>query len=314
VPTTHGAALTRGERVRFDGHAHAWIAPPNGVDAAVALHLDDEAGQAAALAAFARAAAPRRAALLDCQPPGAGRDGRRLAALSAASGVAIACVTGFHQARYYPGARHPWRDAAEAQALFEHELTTGLTELAGRRAAALKAAHEGAVGADAVWWEAAVAARERTDALLLVHTERGAGVEGLIAWLADRGVPLGRVYLCHVDKRPDAGLHRELARAGVLLGYDTFLRPAYGPDTGVWPLLRGLLADGLGHAVVIGLDLAVAAMWRGGAGPVALVDDVEARLRAEGVTEAECDALLGGTVLRALPRTPTVVREKEARP
>jgi hypothetical protein len=53
--------------------------------------------------------------------------------------------------------------------------------------------------------------------------------------------------MCHVDKRPDVGLHRELARAGVLLGYDTFGRPKYNPDQGVWQLIPALVA---GNSVV----------------------------------------------------------------
>src|SRR5690606_15356472 len=155
----------------------------------------------------------------------AGRDANALARISRNSGAAIACVTGFHLAHYYPASRRPWRDVAEASALFVKEVQVELTETPGRRAAAIKAAHSGAVTDDLLAWEAVIEAQRVTGACLLVHTERGAGVVELLVWLDDRGVPPTSVYLCHVDKRPDLELHAELAEAGALLGYDTFLRP-----------------------------------------------------------------------------------------
>jgi 5-phospho-D-xylono-1,4-lactonase len=321
VATVAGRPLDPRERAWVDGHAHAWIAPPDGVASDVALRLDDEGAQCDALAAFARAAGERRAALIDCQPPGTGRDARRLAALSAASGVAIACVTGFHLARYYPGARRPWRDADEAVRAFVGELDDALAELPGRRAAAVKGAHTGVIRADRPWWEAVAEAHVRTGACVLVHTERGAGAIDLVGWLEDRGVAPSRIYLCHVDKLPDLGLHRELAEGGVLLGYDTFVRPAYAPDERVWPLLRAMVAAGLARSVAIGLDLAVAAMWRAadaetdtgapgdgppaggaGVGPVALLDTIHPRLADAFADEAVVSALLGGNVLTRLAR------------
>src|SRR5690606_9445238 len=141
-----------------------------------------------------------RAGLIDCQPPFAGRDANRLADVSRRSGVAIACVTGFHLARYYPDGQRPWTDSESAVEFFAHEVSSGLSEAPTRRATAIKAAHSGRVSDDLSAWEAAVAAQQRTGACLLVHTERGAGAEDLVAWLLDRGVPGQRIFLCHVDK------------------------------------------------------------------------------------------------------------------
>lgn len=318
LPTVHGAPLDHGDCVWLDAHAHAWIDPPEGVRDPHEVALRDEPLRRAALADYARAARPRRAALVDCQPPGAGRDARVLARLSAASGVAIVATTGFHLARYYPHDRRPWQDAEVAHLAFTEELTDGITELPGRRAGVVKAADTGTAasgreGADAPWWAAALAARTETDALLLVHTERGAGAAELLEWLADRGVPADRVFLCHVDKRPDTRLHTELASAGALLGYDTFLRPAYDPERTTWPLVRRMLEAGLGHALAFCLDLASPAMWPsagasadspGGLGPAGLLTVVAPRLRALGATAADVDALLGDNLLRRAARPP----------
>lgn len=301
LATVDGAPLAPGDPVRLDSHGHAWIDPPTGVDADAALPLRDEAHQASALARFARASGERRAALIDCQPPGCGRDARVLARLSRASGVAISACTGFHLARYYPAGVRPWGDAASAAARFRHELEVGLQELPERRAGLIKAAHTGRSGADDAMWEAALEARAASDALLLIHTERGAAAEVLLADLLERGVPAGKVYLCHVDKRPDLALHRELASAGALLGFDTLVRVRYRPEDTTWPLLAQLLADGHGDAIALGLDLAEAAMWRGDdptSGPGALIDHVERQLLERGYADAAIDALLGQNLLR----------------
>ncbi len=319
--TVHGAPVRPRYPVWVDGHTHAWIDPAPGVRAPDEVALRDEELRAVALADFARVAGPRRAVAIDCQPPGAGRDARVLARLSLASGVAITATTGFHLARYYPSERRPWPHAEAARDAFVAELDVGLAELPSRRAALIKAADTGAAasgreGPDAPWWEAALAARTVTDALLLVHTERGADAERLLGWLIDRGVPASRVYLCHVDKRADIVLHHELAGTGALLGYDTFLRPKYDPDRTTWPLVRQMLDAGLAHAVAFGLDQAPPTMWPSrdptrdaptALGPAGLLTAVAPRLRALGATDADVDALLGtNLVQRAARRAPTL--------
>src|SRR5690606_6110632 len=163
LPTVHGPPLEPGAGTLIDGHAHAWIDPPAGVAPEYALALADEEFQAAALrdlavtaktwAAARQVGAASRAngstenseasgtwpvGLIDCQPPFAGRDANALARISRNSGAAIACVTGFHLAHYYPASRRPWRDVAEASALFVKEVQVELTETPGRRAAAIK--------------------------------------------------------------------------------------------------------------------------------------------------------------------------------
>jgi predicted metal-dependent phosphotriesterase family hydrolase len=319
LATVHGEPLRPGDGVWLDAHAHAWIDPPEGVRDPHRVALRDEPRRRAALADYARVALPRRAALVDCQPPGAGRDARVLARLSAASGVAIVATTGFHLARYYPHDRRPWANAGAAHRAFTAELAEGMAELPGRRVGVIKAADTGAAeggrdGADAPWWEAALAARADTDALLLIHTERGAGAAELVDWLVDRGAPAERLFLCHVDKRADPVLHAELASTGALLGYDTFLRPAYDPERTTWPLVRRMLDAGLAHALAFGLDLAAPAMWPSALpaadppdalGPTGLVTAVAARLQALGATSADVDALLGGNLVRRAARVPT---------
>jgi predicted metal-dependent phosphotriesterase family hydrolase len=288
-----------------DAHAHAWIAPPEGVAAENRLELNNYDAIKAELSDFRAAGGTT---LVDCQPGGCGRDANRLLDFAQATGLHITATTGFHLRKYYPPESWLWSAPAEKAAdYFIEELSTGMVETGGTiPATTIKVAYEGVVeGQPRVLMEAAAEASRQTGALILFHTERGASVEALVPFFADRGVAANRLYLCHVDKRPDMGLHRELAQAGVLLGYDTFVRPKYDPERGVWPLIKRLVADGLSAAVAISLDLAIASMWQHYGGRVGLLflpQQIVARLQAEGFPETIIRQLTAQNIaLRLVP-------------
>ncbi len=295
--------LPESDVILADGHAHAWIAPPDGIAPEARLELNRFEAIQAELVQFRAAGGTL---LVDCQPGGAGRDANRLAQLARASGVWITATTGFHLPQYYPPEEGLWSATAEsAAAYFVGELVTGTRESGGTiRATTIKVGYSGVIeGQPRVLMEAAAEAARQTGALVLFHTERGINVEALLPFFADRGVPADRLYLCHVDKRPDLGLHRELAQAGVLLGYDTFTRPRYDPDRTAWPLLLAMVAAGLGSQVAVGQDLALPDMWRswGGApGLCFLPDVIVPRLRAEGVPDGVLRQLTGANIARRL--------------
>ena len=310
LPTVSGTIVRPGTGVRLDAHGHAWIAPPSLVDVHVPP-LTDEPRLAAGLARFAQAAAPRRAALLDVQAPGCGRDAAALARLAAKSGVAIAALTGFHLARSYPKGLRPWTTADAALGTFMRELEGGLREAPMARAAAIKTAFTGTAEDGDPCWDGAIEASVRTGALLVVHTDRGAGVEDLVEWLDTRGVPPERIYLLDVDRRHDATLHLDLARAGVLLGFAASLRAgerADDHDGAPFALLERLLTDDIPRSIALGLDLSNPTRWVAMAGdapapgPAALVTVVEARLEALGVSSEDIDTLLGGSLLERAAR------------
>ena len=315
LPTVSGAIVRPKTGVRLDAHGHAWIAPPSLADASVPA-LTDEPRLAAGLARFAEAAAPRRAALLDCQAPGCGRDAAALARLAAKSGVAIAALTGFHLASSYPKGLRPWTTADAALGTFVRELEGGLREAPMARAAAIKAAFTGTLEEGDPCWDGAIEACSRSGALLVVHTEGGAGVEDLVEWLQARGVPPERLYLLHVDEREDANLHLELARAGVLLGYASSLRDEDVSRAEPYALLEHLLEAGMANSVALGLDLGAPTRWAAAGaeasatGPAALITVVEARLQALGASPEDIDTLLGGSLLEraARPEVPIGVR------
>jgi 5-phospho-D-xylono-1,4-lactonase len=286
-----------------DGHAHVWIDPPDGVAPDVRLDLNNFDAIRAELDDFRDAGGTT---LIDCQPGGCGRDGTRLAEMARATRLHITATTGFHQRKYYPRRSWLWSASAEeATALFVEELTVGLRETGpGVRAAVIKVGYEGTIdGQTQVLMEAAAEAARQTGAPILFHTERGENAEALLPFFADRGVGPDRLYLCHVDKRPDVGLHRELAQAGVLLGYDTFARPKYDPNHGAWMLIAALVEQGLEQHIAVCLDFAIASMWHhygGRPGMCVLPETIVPRLKAEGYTEATIHQLTAGNIARRL--------------
>jgi phosphotriesterase-related protein len=307
LPLVTGAILRPGADVRLDGYGHAWIAPTSLAPTTLAP-LNDEERLVDGLRSFARTVAPRRAALLDGQPQGCGRDAAALARLSTKSGVAIAAVTGFHLPTYYPTGRRPWITADAALATFQRELDGGMREQPLARPAAVAAALGADPPDDDPCWDAALEACHRSGALLLVRMERDADLGGLMAYLTRRGVPGERTYVCRMDAEPDDGLHRELASTGALLGYRARGTGDDGAAPGALAALERRLEDGHAGAVAIGLELAEPGAWGGdppggGAGPAALVATVERRLRDLGASDHDLDAMLGKNLLARAARS-----------
>ncbi len=308
VPLVTGAILRADADVRFDGYGHGWIAPTSMAPTTLPP-LNDEAQLAEGLRGFVRAAGARRAALLDAQPQGCGRDAAALARLSKTSGVAIAAVTGFHTATHYPTGRRPWITADAALATFQRELEGGMREQPLARPAAVAAALGGDGPEDDPCWDAAVEACRRTGALLLVRLEPDADLASLIRYLDARGVAGARTYVCRMETQPDDGLHRELASTGALLGYGA---SAFVDDgaRGAVAALEQRLDDGHEGGVAIGLELAKPGAWGSenssdGAGPGALIEAVERRLRELGVPDDGVDGLLGKNLLARVARSET---------
>jgi phosphotriesterase-related protein len=287
-----------------DAHAHVWIDPPKGVAPKARFELNNARLIEAELKDFRSGGGTT---LIDCQPGGTGRDARMLVKLSEAAGLHITATTGFHLERYYPGDYWLWSATEKAAAdYFINELTAGVQEKGEVLAAAIKVGYAGKIEEQTrILMEAAAEASRQTGAALLFHTEEGFNVEALPLFFEDRGVAANRLYLCHMDKRPDVGLHQELAQAGVLLGYDTFVRTTYKPNQHAWPLLLEMIQKGYDGHIAIGLDMARSSMWRhygGWPGLVVLPEQILSRLYSEGLSESVVEKLIGQNVARFLAR------------
>ena len=288
-----------------DAHNHVWIDPVPGSEPGapvlnqfnpILMELGEYRNQGGGT-------------ILDCQPQGCGRDGRQLLALSEQSGVNLIACTGFHRKKYYAQDHWLWTASAEQVCDFLcSELEQGLMETLETglpvRAGFIKIAIE------SVWAECPLAAVEgaaqaalKSQALIEIHTEKGALAEEACVYFNDMGLSPTQLVLCHMDKRPDAGLHKELARLGVLLEYDTFYRPKYNPAANLWPLIEQMTGAGFAERVVLATDMAESELYRfigGGAGLASLPAKIQDQLIRAGIPEIDRKQMLGGNIARRL--------------
>lgn len=303
VMTVSGAVAPE-ELGVVDAHSHVWIeAVPGAANNTFILADHDaiaqELGSLAGMGSHG---------IVDCQPGGCGRNGRQLRGLSQESGVAIVVSTGFHRRIYYPAEWWMWDASAEdVQKHFVDEIQVGLQETRELpdpvRAGAIKVACEASVAATPQSaLEAAAGAAAETGVCVEVHTEKGADAEGIAGFFLERGVDPRQLVLCHMDKRPDFGLHHTLAESGIMLEYDTFFRPKYAPEQNAWPLLEKMVAAGFDDRVALATDMAEASMWKFGGGPgvASFVISIRAHLEQMGVQAESIRRLMGGNIARRL--------------
>ncbi len=288
-----------------DAHNHLWIAAMPGAYKHAPV-LDNAAAIRRELIDYRQAGGQT---IIDCQPGGCGRDGRKLAELAGASGVYIVAATGYHLRKYYPPDYWLFTTSAdEAKELFVRELTESLEETVQGaqqvRAGFIKIACEETVERSPTQlMEAAAQASLETGAAIEVHTEKGADADRIVAFLLDSGLIPNRIVLCHMDKRPDLDLHLTLAEEGVMLEYDTFYRPKYQPEENVWLLLEQMIGAGLSRQIAIATDMAEALMWtRMGEGPglTSLVTRIIPRLEKLGISKEIVQGLVGHNITDCL--------------
>ena len=288
-----------------DAHNHVWIEKVKGADGSAPV-LDQFESIRTELLEYRSAGG---VSLLDCQPGGCGRNGDKLVQLSKDTKVNIIACSGFHRKKYYsPGHWFFSTTEADLADYLISEYTVGLEETKESpnppRAGFFKIALE------ASWKETPQAAMEATavaakitGALVEIHTEKGSLAEKAVLFFEDRGVKPVQLVLCHMDKRPDLGLHSELGRYGVLVEYDTFHRYKYKPEENLWPLITGMCKAGLCNRIALGLDMAESEMYKSignGPGLASLLTWVKPRLIEMQIPLNSIQEMLGGNIARRL--------------
>ena len=288
-----------------DAHNHMWIEPVPGANpSAPVLNQFD-----LILKELVEYREKGGETLLDCQPEGCGRDGNQLLALSKKSKVNLITCTGFHRKKYYPQNHWLWGAGAQQVCDFLYsELEQGLSETLNTpspvRAGFIKIALE-STWADCphAALEGAASAAFKSKALIEIHTEKGALAEKVCIYFTDSGLLPIQLVLCHMDKRPDSALQKELARLGVLLEYDTFYRPRYNPSANLWPLIEQMVTAGFSDRITLATDMAESELYHfigGGAGLASLPGEIQNQLIEKGFPETARKQMLGGNIARRL--------------
>lgn len=248
-----------------DAHDHLFLRSP-----ALPAPLDDPAEAAARLTAFRTLGGE---ALAQWTPFGMGRMAEQTVAASRGTGVHVIAATGLHQEIHYdPEMLRRLRRGDGLAAFFVAELTKGMIggddpdgARSTVRAGMIKVAGMFHGLDDHTRWvmTAAAQAHHATGAPIGIHHEMGtAAVDVLELLHGELGVPASSLLLGHLNRFPDAGVHRELAASGAYLAFDGPSRAHHATDA--W-LVDGLVAlAGAGHTgrLLLGADTTSA-----GAGP-----------------------------------------------
>lgn len=240
-------------------HEHIWL--EKGASCAVnpALCMDDHEKSLAELKDYHRAGGQL---IVDAQPTGCGRNARMLAELSRESGVFIVATSGFHKKEFFDDtALFSLPEDALAD-LYSQEIETGITD-SGQdsslyRAGILKAAADGGWQEDPVYrklFEAVAQAAVRTGAPVMIHTEKGNDIPGLIRWFQDRHIPPERLLICHLDRtHHDIAYHKEVLSTGCFLCCDSIHRLKYVSDEEELSLLHAIAETGYTGQILLSLD------------------------------------------------------------
>ncbi|WP_051581295.1 phosphotriesterase family protein [Pseudonocardia acaciae] len=233
-------------------------------------HPPDPAAPVAKVGYFAEAGV---AALVHPVPSASGRDIIRLVEASRRTGVHLVAATGLRRSRdnratHWLGRLEP----VELARLFTADVLRGIDAFdytgpavrsTGHRAGFITIAtgDETLTARDRPIIAAVGLAHRATGAPVLAHCEGGRGASEWLEALTEAGVPAESVLLGHMDKVADPGYHRELAASGATLEYDQALLHADNPDNQTVRLVTALLADGLAHRIVLGVDCSHRAPW-----------------------------------------------------
>jgi predicted metal-dependent phosphotriesterase family hydrolase len=241
--------------------------------------------------------------VVGAQPVGCGRMAEELAAASRLSGVKVIASTGFHKPEFYPEG-HWIHTLPEERVLdiFLGEIRNGMYARAddclpedpiGARPGALKTAvgPDGLRGRTGALFAVAAECCLRAGVPILCHLEMGQYAVEVMDFLTRRGVPPGRVILCHLDRRLDD--RERILRAadtGAWLELDTIGRFKYHGDEPEAELILELARRGFAGRVLLGLDTTRSRMKSYG-GSIGL-DYISAvflpLLRRAGVPEETC--------------------------
>jgi predicted metal-dependent phosphotriesterase family hydrolase len=231
-----------------------------------------------------------------------GRDVRRLATASAATGVKIVAATGFYKGNYDPQggqALHTWSFLPEELRtasidrladLFVTEVRDGIagTDVKAGIIGEIGTSHNQILEDEERVFRAAARANCATGVPISTHATLGTMGLEQIKILEQEGADLGHIVLSHLDLVADTTYHVELARQGVFLGFDTAGKERYQSDATRVELILRLVEQGFEDQIVLSCDVGRRSQMRryGGRGYMYLLDSFVPRLEVAGVDRA----------------------------
>ncbi len=219
----------------------------------------------------------------------------RLAAeLSERTGMHVVCTTGF-----YVEARMPRfvkkASIAEISARMERDVTEGMKGT-GHRAGLIKVASNayGVLKNERKVFLAAAKAHRKTGAPVHVHGPKGAWPQ--FELLNSNGVPPESISIAHIEVAPWEDILR-VARAGGIMCFTNWGGKEWVPEGQIVAQVVDLVRRGFARQITISVDMYLS--WTGGrlrqrwpGGYTQIFDRVIPKLRKEGLTRAQLDAII----------------------
>ena len=207
-------------------------------------------------------------AYVDATPIGLGRNLNSIMKLQAQTGLNVVHTTGVHRSAHYEsGAEITSKSAAELATIFHDEITLGMSDESGARTE-IKAGlikfgidNEKISDFESRALEAAASVSNDLGVGVMVHIESGTYAHEVLDRLEKLGCPPSRVALAHMDRKPDAKLHVEIASRGSYLGHDGAGRTKYFPDETLVELFNAVVAAGYSSQILLGADVARASRY-----------------------------------------------------
>ncbi len=241
-----------------------------------------------------------------------GHEAERLRELSAATGVKIIAATGFYKGSYTPSGvpttkdpQRTWdylpevlRRASVSQIaeVFTREIREGIsgTQVRAGIIGEVGTSFNRVLEVEARVLRAAAGAQLATGAPISTHTTLGSMGREQVQILKEAGADLGHVVLSHMDLCADTTYHVELARQGVMLGFDTAGKLQYQSDATRVELIKRLVREGFEDQVVISCDIGRRSQMQryGGRGYVYLLRAFVPALQAAGIAQGVIDKFL----------------------
>ena len=287
----------------FQCHEHLLLAKGQSFLVDPALCLDDlEKSKEEAL----KYAKKGGSGLVAAQPVGCGRMAEGLEQISRFAGIRIVASTGFHKMAFYPEKHWIFSESEDwLTDLFIRELTEGMYEDGDEdrpmkqtsiRAGQIKTAMEHAKMDDQYrkLFGAAAAAAKETGAPIMVHVENGHQPMEYFEFLMKQGIPAEQMIFCHLDRAcQDLSVHKELARAGAYLEYDTIARFKYHSDEEELKIFDALIQDGQEDRLLFSLDTTRKRLsaYGGATGLTYILETFLAKMRSAGISQETIDKI-----------------------
>lgn len=233
-------------------------------------------------------------AIVDCAPPGVGRNVAALAALAESTPIHIIAPTGVYKEGFIPSSLLHLTTEALAD-IWVRELDHGMDDT-HIRAGFIKVAlsDHGPTEIEVRNLNAAALASRQTGAVVASHTIGADAARRELDILQQAGHPLERFIWVHAHTAPDTALHIEAARRGAWIEFDAVGADAWCPQDMLLDLVVAAVNAGLAQHMLLSHD----AGWYdpsrpegtppdGVRGYTALFDTFIPAMRARGVSEAD---------------------------